>query len=202
MIQFLGLAPVAIAKIAAGLAGLAGLVGVASATYTYCNRYKIALVGEMAVGKTTLFNILLEKYDEYKEVEHKSTPNHKKDSNWTEFIVYDTSAGRGTQEEKENIIDSFKDNDMVIYVANGSELDEDLVMKVKKYKENYKNIKNFKLIITHKNKIKEHIKIRNELSSQGIGVDLEFFELRDGIDSKKKFLNLRKEIMNFLETNK
>lgn len=199
MFQFLGLAPAAIVKIVAGSIGTSVCVDLLC---KYCNRCKIALVGEMAVGKTTLFNILLEKYDEYKEVEHKSTPNHKKDSNWTEFIVYDTSAGRGTQEEKENIIDSFKDNDMVIYVANGSELDEDLVMKVKKYKENYKNIKNFKLIITHKNKIKEHTKIRNELSSQGIGVDLEFFELRDGIDSKENFLNLRKEIMNFLETNK
>lgn len=164
----------------------------------FYNPDEIVLVGEMAVGKTTLFNILLKKYNEYKEVEHKSTPKCKDEWKGLKFIVYDTSAGRGTQEEKENIIDSFKGNGVVIYVANGSELDEDLVMKVKKYKENYKNIKNFKLIITHKNKIKERTKIRNELSSQGIGVDLEFFELRDGIDSEENFLNLREEIFEFL----
>lgn len=186
---------------------LAGVAGISYMLYKRSTRYNLALIGDMGAGKTTLFSILLEDYDEYQKSEHKSTPKCKEGKNWTEFIVHDTSAGEGTQAEKEKVLKKFRDKDVLAYVVDGRKLDnenmDDVVMKIKCYKEHYPNIKHFKLIITQKNAIKDSVpKLRNELSSKGVGVELEFFELRDGVGDKDKFLKLKSEIVEFLEKDK
>lgn len=184
---------------AGGIALVGGLIG--GALWLNRDKSKIALIGDMGVGKTTLFNIVLDKYDDYKNNQHhKSTPKTSSDKNFFgDFILYDTSSATGTQVNKENVLKDFTDKDKIIFVLNGENIDEDIAMKIKCYKNTYDKIKNFKLIVTRANKIQNKNELHNKLTQDGVEADIEFFELIEGIDNKDKFSDLRDKIIKFLE---
>lgn len=184
---------------AGGIALVGGLIG--GALWLNRDKSKIALIGDMGVGKTTLFNIVLDKYDDYKNNQHhKSTPKTSSDKNFFgDFILYDTSSAIGTQANKENVLKEFTDKDRIIFVLNGENIDEDIAMKIKCYKNTYDKIKNFKLIVTRANKIQNKDELHNKLTQDGVEADIEFFELIEGIDNKDKFSDLRDKIIKFLE---
>lgn len=177
------------------------LLGGLTAAFLLRDKSKIALIGDMGVGKTTLFNIVLDKYDDYKNNQHhKSTPKTSSDKNFFgDFILYDTSSATGTQVNKENVLKDFTDKDKIIFVLNGENIDEDIAMKIKCYKNTYDKIKNFKLIVTRANKIQNKNELHNKLTQDGVEADIEFFELIEGIDNKDKFSDLRDKIIKFLE---
>lgn len=184
---------------AGGIALVGGLIG--GALWLNRDKSKIALIGDMGVGKTTLFNIVLDKYDDYKNNQHhKSTPKTSSDKNFFgDLILYDTSSATGTQVNKENVLKDFTDKDKIIFVLNGENIDEDIAMKIKCYKNTYDKIKNFKLIVTRANKIQNKNELHNKLTQDGVEADIEFFELIEGIDNKDKFSDLRDKIIKFLE---
>lgn len=177
------------------------LLGGLTAAFLLRDKSKIALIGDMGVGKTTLFNIVLDKYDDYKNNQHhKSTPKTSSDKNFFgDLILYDTSSATGTQVNKENVLKDFTDKDKIIFVLNGENIDEDIAMKIKCYKNTYDKIKNFKLIVTRANKIQNKNELHNKLTQDGVEADIEFFELIEGIDNKDKFSDLRDKIIKFLE---
>lgn len=184
---------------AGGVALVGGLIGGALWLNSY--KSKIALIGDMGAGKTTLFNIILDKYDDYKNNQHhKSTPQINEQKNFFgDFILYDTSSATGTQVNKESVLKEFTDKDAIVFVVNGENIDEDIAMKIKCYKNAYDKIKNFKLIITRANKLQNKNELHNKLTQDGVEADIEFFELIEGIDNKNKFSDLRDKIIKFLE---
>lgn len=166
------------------------------------SKRNVALIGNMGVGKTTLFNILLDDFEEYKinQKQHKSTPKlYSKELYIPNRKIYDTSSAVGTQADKESELNKFSDKDTFIFVVNGENIDEDVAMKIKCYKNTYKQIKDFKLIVTRAKKIQNKNELHNKLAQDGIGVEVEFFELVEGIDGKKNFSDLRDKIIKFVE---
>lgn len=156
----------------------------------------------MGVGKTTLFNILLDDFEEYKknQKQHKSTPKlYSKELYLSNRKIYDTSSAVGTQADKESELNKFSDKDTFIFVVNGENMEEDVAMKIKCYKNTYDKIKNFKLIVTRANKIQNKNELHNKLTQDGVEADIKFFELIEGIDNKDKFSDLRDKIIKFLE---
>lgn len=183
--------------IGGGLAAAVGAFELGRRIVRSSKTQKIALRGKIGSGKTTLIHLLKGDVKELKKARRAtaSTPNEDSASveYWFEAYKFYDTAGNECFNNKNGQVQ--EKCDMTLYVFNPLEFSQEILKELRANK----NFTKLKAIGTRAGKLDDSKErdIRAQIATEGI--ELEFFELVEGIDTKEDCKKRKKELMKFIE---
>lgn len=168
----------------------------------FINNKNVIFVGESMAGKTTIFKIVTKKFKDIKD-KHEVT-NILEEGKYKNLHFKDHGGSKAQRDARNELFDSLRDGDYVVYVFNSSKYNEEEKIQygmnfwekcIDEEKNNGKKI-NYIIIGTRADENKEYI--TNDIKQNISNAKVEIFELL-GDQSDDHYKKIHKELVGLFE---